>query len=75
MPPLPWRVCMSGPVFRREDEPGADRLRLREFTQVGVEMLGAGGPAADAEVIGLAERSLAEAGRRRTPRSGSATSG
>jgi histidyl-tRNA synthetase len=61
-PPLPWRVCMSGPVFRREDGPGADRLRLREFTQVGVEMLGAGGPGADAEVIGLAERSLAEAG-------------
>ncbi len=61
-PPLPWRVCMSGPVFRRETEPGADRLRLREFTQVGVEMLGAGGPEADAEVIGLAERSLAEAG-------------
>jgi histidyl-tRNA synthetase len=61
-PPLPWRVCMSGPVFRRERDPGGDRLRLREFTQVGVELIGAGGPAADAEVIGLADRSLAEAG-------------
>jgi histidyl-tRNA synthetase len=61
-PPLPWRVCMSGPVFRREADPGRDRLRLREFTQVGVELIGAGGPEADAEVIGLADRSLAEAG-------------
>jgi histidyl-tRNA synthetase len=61
-PPLPWRVCMSGPVFRRESDPGTDRLRLREFTQVGVELIGAGGPDADAEVIGLADRSLAEAG-------------
>jgi histidyl-tRNA synthetase len=61
-PPLPWRVCMSGPVFRRESDPGTDRFRLREFTQVGVELIGAGGPEADAEVIGLADRSLAEAG-------------
>ncbi len=61
-PPLPWRVCMSGPVFRRESDPGTDRLRLREFTQVGVELIGAAGPDADAEVIGLADRSLAEAG-------------
>src|SRR5262249_43149934 len=43
-PPLPWRVCMSGPVFRYETGPGADRLKLREFTQVGVELIGAGGP-------------------------------
>ncbi len=61
-PPLPWRVCMAGPVFRRESEANSDRLKLREFTQVGVEMLGAGGPDADAEVIALADRSLAEAG-------------
>jgi histidyl-tRNA synthetase len=53
---------MSGPVFRRESDPGTDRLRLREFTQVGVELIGADGPDADAEVIGLADRSLAEAG-------------
>ncbi|HZW31524.1 MAG TPA: ATP phosphoribosyltransferase regulatory subunit [Isosphaeraceae bacterium] len=61
-PPLPWRVCMSGPVFRHEPEPGAEQLKLREFTQVGVELIGAGGPAADAEVIGLAHRSLVQAG-------------
>ena len=49
MPPLPWRVSSSGPVFRYESDTGLGRLR--EFTQVGVELLGAGGPAADAEVI------------------------
>ena len=62
-PPLPWRVSSSGPVFRYESEPGAGRLR--EFTQVGVEMIGAAGPAADAEVIGLADRSLVTGGHRR----------
>lgn len=61
-PPLPWRVSLSGPVFRREDEPGTDRMRLREFTQVGVEMLGAEGPAGDAEVIALADRALVDSG-------------
>ena len=40
-----------GPGLPLRDRPGGDRLRLREFTQVGVELLGAGGPAADAEVI------------------------
>ncbi len=59
-PQLPWRVSSSGPVFRYENEPRAGRLR--EFTQVGVELIGAGGPAADAEVIGLAHRSLSESG-------------
>ena len=56
-PPLPWRVSSSGPVFRYESDTGS--MRLREFNQVGVELLGAGGPAADAEVIALADRSLA----------------
>ena len=63
-PPLPWRVSSSGPVFRYESDPSGHRLR--EFTQVGVELLGAGGSAADAEVIGLADRSLAERGNRRS---------
>jgi histidyl-tRNA synthetase len=58
-PPLPWRVCMSGPVFRYEPP---RKGRDREFTQVGVELLGAGGPAADAEVIALADRSLRAVG-------------
>jgi histidyl-tRNA synthetase len=59
-PPLPWRVSSSGPVFRYESDPRAGRLR--EFTQVGVELIGAPGPAADAEVIGLADKSLVDAG-------------
>ena len=58
-PPLPWRVSSSGPVFRYESDTGS--ARLREFTQVGVELLGAGGPAADAEVIALADQSLSAA--------------
>jgi histidyl-tRNA synthetase len=54
-PSLPWRVSMSGPVFRYQPPtPGRDR----EFTQTGVEILGAGGPAVDAEVIWLADWSL-----------------
>ena len=52
---LPWRASMSGPVFRFMP-PG--RIHDREFTQVGVELIGAGGPAADAEVIWLADWSL-----------------
>jgi len=56
-PALPWRVCSSGPVFRYESDPASGRLR--EFTQTGVELIGAGGTAADAEVISLADRSLA----------------
>ena len=51
-PPLPWRVCSSGPVFRFEREPGP--TRYREFTQAGVELLGIPGPEGDAEVIALA---------------------
>ena len=53
--PTPCRVRVSGPVFRHEAmRPGFDR----EFHQVGVELLGAGGPAADAEVIWLAWSAL-----------------
>jgi histidyl-tRNA synthetase len=59
-PDLPWRVSVAGPVFRHEPDP--DAHRLREFTQVGVELLGAAGPAADAEVIALADASLRAVG-------------
>ena len=58
-PPLPFRVAMSGPVFRFQT---LAEGRDREFTQVGVELIGAGGPAADAEVIWLADWSLAAIG-------------
>lgn len=58
-PALPWRVCVSGPVFRHEAmRPGYDR----EFLQVGVEMLGAGGAQADGEVIRLAWQALRDLG-------------
>jgi histidyl-tRNA synthetase len=60
-PALPWRVSLAGPVFRYEiPQPG----HYREFQQVGVELLGASGPAADGEVVWLADWALAEAGVR-----------
>ncbi len=55
-PALPWRVSCAGPVFRRERSLG-DGV-YREFTQVGVELIGASGPRADAELIWLADSSL-----------------
>jgi len=58
-PPLPWRVSLAGPVFRYETPQAG---HFREFQQVGVELLGAGGPAADGEVIWLADWALSEAG-------------
>jgi histidyl-tRNA synthetase len=61
-PPLPWRVSMSGTVFRYEKDPQAGHFR--EFQQVGVELLGASGPAADAEILGLAVGALEDAGIR-----------
>ena len=57
---MPWRVCSSGPVFRFEREP--EPTHAREFTQAGVELLGAPGPEADAEVIALAVDAAAAAG-------------
>jgi len=53
--PLPLRFFYVANVFRHE-EPKAS-LR-REFTQAGVELVGAGTPQADAEVIALAVSSL-----------------
>ncbi|HET7034188.1 MAG TPA: ATP phosphoribosyltransferase regulatory subunit [Thermomicrobiaceae bacterium] len=49
--PLPLRLSYGGPVFRYE-KPQAGRTR--QFTEVGGELLGGSGPAADAEVIHLA---------------------
>ena len=61
-PPLPWRASVSGPVFRYlPTGPGLDR----EFVQTGVELLGAGGAAADAEIVWLADWSLRALGVRR----------
>ncbi|GBD10660.1 Histidine--tRNA ligase [bacterium HR23] len=49
--PLPVRWHYVGPVFRFDPSPNA----LRQFTQVGAEMIGASGPRADAELLALAQ--------------------
>ncbi|HEX9051384.1 MAG TPA: ATP phosphoribosyltransferase regulatory subunit, partial [Anaeromyxobacter sp.] len=57
--PSPARLCYDGPVLRaREARAG----RPREVYQAGVEMLGAGGPAADAEMLVVLSRALARVG-------------
>ncbi len=55
---LPMRFCYVANVFRRENHAG----RQREFYQAGVELLGAAGAEADAEVISLACEALRLAG-------------
>ena len=46
--PLPQRLYYAGPVMRHE-KPG--RGRRRQFTQLGLELIGAAGAVAEAEVI------------------------
>jgi ATP phosphoribosyltransferase regulatory subunit len=53
--PMPLRCSYVGSLFRHE-EPQAGRKR--EFTQAGVELVGADTPAADAEVVSLAIATL-----------------
>jgi histidyl-tRNA synthetase len=52
---LPARLFSTGPVFRYERP---SRGRYRQFTHSGVELIGAQGPLADAEVILLAAQAL-----------------
>jgi ATP phosphoribosyltransferase regulatory subunit len=57
--PAPARLCYDGPVLRaREARAG----RPREVYQAGVELLGAGGPKADAEALVVLWRCLEEVG-------------
>jgi histidyl-tRNA synthetase len=56
---LPDKVFATGPVFRYERP---SRGRFRQFVQTGVEVLGAEGPLADAEVIALAATTLDDLG-------------
>jgi histidyl-tRNA synthetase len=56
---LPIKACYITPCFRYE-KPQAGRLR--EFHQFGVENFGAPGPAADVEVIALADQALRRLG-------------
>ncbi len=52
-PVVPWKVWYEGPQFRYE-QPQAGRYR--QFSQVGVEVLGVGDPLLDVEVIAVARR-------------------
>jgi histidyl-tRNA synthetase len=57
--PQPARLRYTGPVFRYERP---RRATYRQFTQVGLELLGAAGARADAEVLGLAIEGLSAVG-------------
>lgn len=59
---LPLRLCYAGPVVSIDE---ARFQQRRETYQVGAELIGAAGPAADAEVIALAARCLEATGIRR----------
>lgn len=56
---LPLRLSYSGKVFRQDPERGG---RPREMLQVGAELLGAAGLAADVEIVRLALALVREAG-------------
>jgi histidyl-tRNA synthetase len=56
---LPLRLHYAGPSFRYERP---SRGRSRQFTQVGVELIGAAGAAADAELLYLACAGLESVG-------------
>ena len=56
--PLPQRWQYCGPVFRYEGESDASA----EFQQLGAELVGSGGAAADAEVMALAAQGLTALG-------------
>ncbi|MCU0495960.1 MAG: ATP phosphoribosyltransferase regulatory subunit [Anaerolineae bacterium] len=49
--PMPTRLCYAGSVFRYEKP---QRARYRQFTQVGVELIGASGALAEGEIMHLA---------------------
>lgn len=57
--PLPLRLRYAGPVFRNERP---QRATYRQFTQIGVELIGGPAPRADAECIALAGAGLHAAG-------------
>ncbi|MBV8717101.1 MAG: histidine--tRNA ligase [Chloroflexi bacterium] len=59
---LPLRVHYGGPIFRYERP---SRGRSRQFTIVGLELIGASGAAADAEVLHLACAGLEAIGIKR----------
>lgn len=60
--PGPLRVRYVAPVFR---EHASLRGQARQFTQAGVELIGASGPEIDAEVVAVAAEALRAAGLER----------
>jgi histidyl-tRNA synthetase len=62
-PPLPARLAYSGPVFRYEKP---QRGRYRQFTQTGVELIGAAPPYADAELLAMTAQVPPSLGMRET---------
>ncbi len=57
--PWPLRLRYAAPVFRERE---SLRGEAREFTQLGAELMGAEGAAADAEIVSLAVEALVAAG-------------
>ncbi len=57
--PGPWRLRYTAPVFCETDPL---RGESRQFTQLGIELIGQEGVEADAEVLSLADGALAAAG-------------
>jgi len=55
---LPIRLCYLGPTFEGHPAPG----RNRQGFQAGAELVGAAGPAADAEVVAVAVEALTASG-------------
>lgn len=53
---LPYRIAYSGSAYRNDE--AFSNTRQREFSQVGIELIGNDGTDADAEVIGIAAEAL-----------------
>ena len=57
---LPYRIAYSGSAYRNDE--AFSNTRQREFSQVGIELIGNDGIDADAEVIGIAAEALIKFG-------------
>lgn len=57
---LPLRLCYSGTTFRNDE--AFSQARQREFSQVGIELLGENSPQTDAEVIRVVIETLLQSG-------------
>jgi len=59
----PLRLCYSGSTFRNDE--AFSQARQREFSQVGIELIGSSDPVADAEVIRVVIETLLASGMKR----------